>query len=474
MNEKKAMSEEIPRRLDDRARTDILLKEYGTLRSEITSRINARFAIVGFLVALAIFVIIQSNISLGWREFVATLALFVNIVAWFRLGQLITRCSARLVAIEHKINETCDEDIFVCESQVASRRLFLWFWMIFIGAVLVGAMFGAGYCVYVALSPPCREDSIDEARHPEPSPVVPASPMEKFRLAWDSEAYADWPVAELLASMSNQAYLTPVEAEASYHTLGFEKITPVVEGSMIGYVASGKDVTVIAFRGTNAREISDWIANLDCLSTDTQYGAIHKGFYNAYQSLKPQIVTLIGESKPKHLWITGHSLGGALALACAYDLIENEKVHLDGIITFGQPIVAHKQLAEHLDAVLLGRYAYFVNEADIVPRVPPNYTYCGSLVWFTGNGIKRSKPKHQVLGAIGAGNTSSKDVEEIIPLSKDEFQKLQTELRNTDTEPDRLPDGRLILKGNLPWIRDHSMELYLERIRNIIRSSKSN
>ena len=57
-------------------------------------------------------------------------------------------------------------------------------------------------------------------------------------------------------------------------------------------------------------------------------------------------------------------------------------------------MVARKQLADHLNTLLLGRYAHFVNEADIVPRVPPTFTHCGSLVWFTGGIIKRSKPKH--------------------------------------------------------------------------------
>lgn len=462
------MSEGVPRRLDDRARADILLTEYELLRRETISRRNGRLAIVGFVVALASFVGSQSNIPFAWRGVVTILAVMVSITAWFRLGRLIKRCSARVVTLEQKINAICGEELLMWESQVATRGLFRRVWMILLGAVLVGVC----YCVYIALSPPGREDTIDEAEHPERSPVAPTSPMEKFRAAWDSEACADWPVAELLALMSEQAYLSPVEAEAGYRTLGFDRVTSVVEGAMIGYVASGKDVTVIAFRGTNVSEMSDWLVNLNCISISTPHGAIHKGFYNAYQSMKPQLVTLLGDSRPKHLWITGHSLGGALALVCAYDLIENKKVNLKGIITFGQPMVARKQLAEHLDKVLLGRYAHFVNEADIVPRVPPSHTYCGSEVWFTAHGIKRSKPKRPVFGAVGARETISEDTKEIVPLSKQEFEKLQAELRRQDAEPDRLPDDRPILKGNSPWIRDHSMELYLQKIRSLIGGSK--
>ena len=64
-----------------------------------------------------------------------------------------------------------------------------------------------------------QESTIDEDDDPNPAP--PTSPMERFRLAWDSEARADWPVAEPLALMSEQAYLDPVDAEPAYRKLGF-------------------------------------------------------------------------------------------------------------------------------------------------------------------------------------------------------------------------------------------------------------
>ncbi len=328
------------------------------------------------------------------------------------------------------------------------------------------------YGLHVANSVPGREDTIDQGDSPRPLPLPPNSPLERLRLTWNSEANADWPVAETLASIADTAYQSPVDADESYRKLGFDKMMPVVENSMIGYVMSAGDVTVVAFRGTNAGEISDWLANLDSLSTNTRQGSLHRGFYYAYESLKPQIAKLLHKSKTKHLWITGHSLGGALALVCAYDLIDNEKFAIDGIITFGQPMVAHKQLADHLDTLLSGRYAHFVNEADIVPRVPPTFTHCGSLVWFTGGIIKRSKPKH-LFGATAADEASSKDNREIEPLSEQEFKGLQADLRAKNAAPDRLPDGRLLMKGNSPWIRDHSMELYLAKIRQVLGETGS-
>lgn len=335
-----------------------------------------------------------------------------------------------------------------------------------IGFMVLGLMAaGVWYVFHVANSVPGREDTIDQVDETNPSPLSPKSPLKRLRSKWNSESKADWSVAETLALIADMAYQTPVDADDSYRNLGFKKMMPVVENSMIGYVMSSGDVTVVAFRGTNAGDISDWLANLNSLSTDTPHGSLHRGFYDAYLSLKPQILKLLHKSKPNHLWITGHSLGGALALVCASDLVDNERFAIDGVITFGQPMVARKRLADHLDKLLLGRYAHFVNEADIVPRVPPSFSHCGSLVWFKGGKIKRSK---RLFGASPTNEPLPKDGNDIEPISEEEFQRLKADLRAQNATPDRAPDGRLLMKGNSPWIRDHSMELYLGKIRTIV------
>lgn len=321
------------------------------------------------------------------------------------------------------------------------------------------------YALYIARSSPGQEDTVDEGDRPGPPP--PVIGLEPLRTAWDSESYADWPVAELLALMSEESYLPPVDVEPAFRSRGFGQVMPVVDGSMIGYVASSGDVTVVVFRGTD-NDI-DWIVNLAVGSFQTPNGQVHRGFYDAYQPLKPQIVKLVRSANPKHLWITGHSLGGALAVICAYDLIENENLELDGLITFGQPMVAKPQLARHLDGVLLGRFAHYVNGEDIVARVPPNFAHFGSLVWFTSSGVKRSKPKQLAFGMSGAGEEPNMEGTEITPLSIREFERLKLTLRAENTGRRSTPDGELIYQGTSNWIQDHDIALYLERIRSVTR-----
>lgn len=345
-------------------------------------------------------------------------------------------------------------------------------WIAFgIGAVLLIAV--AIGVVTVVRGTPGQEETVDEEQPDGPNPVLPDSAIERLRLAWDSEGPATWPAAETLAVLSDVAYLPPVEAQKQFRELGFPEFMPIVAGSMIGYVISGEDVTVIVFRGTDFAEVSDWIANLGRSATETPHGAIHSGFYDAYHSMKPQIDQILAERESGHLWVTGHSLGGALALVCTYDLVENEQRDVNGIITFGQPMVARRQLASYLDTMLIGRYARFVNGEDVVARIPPSHAPCGSLVWFTEDGVQRSKRRQAVYGAPGPEDVPPPaDESEIEPLTDEEFERLQAEMRAA-REPTRLLDGTPVYQMSSPLIDDHAMSLYLENIRNLLGVSET-
>jgi len=330
------------------------------------------------------------------------------------------------------------------------------------GGLMLAVGLGAAYIAY---APPGREDTKDEDKKPRPPAPLPSTALQRLRLDWNSEFDADWPVAGTLATISDIAYLPPVDAKKSYGDMGFTEFMPIVAGSMIGYVISAEDATVIAFRGTDFDEVSDWIANLGRSATDTPHGQIHAGFYDAYQSMKPQVDSLLEARKPKFIWITGHSLGGALALVCAYDLIDGEQTEINGLITFGQPMVARKSLSEYLDGLLTGRYARFVNDADIVPRVPPSHAPCGSLVWFTASGIKRSNRK---LFGAGPNDVPARDGAEPVPLTDEQFRQLQAKLKAESAKSNRLPDGSPVFMAGPPLIDDHSMHLYVEKVRKLL------
>lgn len=347
--------------------------------------------------------------------------------------------------------------IFVRSSKASEARKWAgWSIVVFGVLFLLG-----GY--HLLVSAPGLEDTEKERDRDKPKPI--SKQLDRLRTGWDSEKAADWPVAETLASFCQIAYQPPVDAKDSFQKLGVDSVETVVDGSMVGYVIAVADVTVVAFRGTD--DNFDWFCNLNSLTTPTPQGPIHRGFQRSYLPLKPQIIKLLKRQRPKHLWLTGHSLGGALAVVCAHDLIDNEKRAVRGVMTFGQPMVAGPQLAVHLDRVLLGKFAHFVNDTDIVPRVPPFLKHCGSLVWFTHDGIRRSKPKRGVFGASDKDRPHAPQDDVLPPISEKEFEQAKAKMRE-QKGPRTLPNGRPIMEGNLPFLKDHSMDLYLEKIRKNI------
>lgn len=335
--------------------------------------------------------------------------------------------------------------------------------------LLFGGLFGIGV-FRVLTSTPGGIDVIDEDESDELfPPIVTDDDLESLEESWDSEATANWPVASLMSKLSDIAYRPPVLATDEFREMGFDNVVPVSSATMFGYVVSTPEVAVIAFRGSE-NEVGDWWTNLSRTPFPLDDGEVHEGFWFGYQSLKSQIEVALDRAGPKYVWVTGHSLGGALAVCCAYDTVLSGKP-VDGVITFGQPMVARQSLADDIDDRLLGRYARFVNRSDIVARIPPSYRAAGSLVWFTDRGVKRSKPKRMMFGAPSPGDRNLKgaavEFDEPAPLSESEYQQW---LADQSAPPvARNKDGEILLQGNSPYISNHSIDLYINEVESLVR-----
>jgi hypothetical protein len=132
---------------------------------------------------------------------------------------------------------------------------------------------------YTFMASPGHEDVVDIDKQPQPSPI-PKNRLEPLHDTWNSAEYPNWPIAELLASLCDKAYLPPVEAKASFNEIGFSNTEDFVDTSMIGYVVLSDNAAVIVFRGTDDK--ADWLVNMNAFSSATMHGDIHKGFFNAY------------------------------------------------------------------------------------------------------------------------------------------------------------------------------------------------
>jgi len=105
------------------------------------------------------------------------------------------------------------------------------------------------------------------------------------------------------------------------------------------YVMSNADNIVVVFRGSNSLE--DWFANFQAVYDPGPLNntKAHEGFQDSLFPAVIGITNLLDNvfSKNNKIWITGHSLGGALSSLYAGMLIEN-KYRVYGIYTFDRHI----------------------------------------------------------------------------------------------------------------------------------------
>jgi len=158
-----------------------------------------------------------------------------------------------------------------------------------------------------------------------------------------------------------------------------------------GFVAANDDCVVLAFRGTEPESLRDWMTDADAIPTQflTSGLHVHAGFARALEYVWKDVTEALAPHKGKPLYITGHSLGAALAtLACVRLRWEQQLVH--AVCTFGSPRVGQQDFCAAYTKIAEGSPTYrYVNDTDIVPRVPTRlegYGHVGTLFYFGPDG----------------------------------------------------------------------------------------
>lgn len=158
-----------------------------------------------------------------------------------------------------------------------------------------------------------------------------------------------------------------------------------------------KRVAILAFRGTEPAQRADlmvdaktWKTSLADQGWPASWGKAHAGFVEAYASIAPLVEEKLREldGTGVKLWVTGHSLGGALATLAFARLLRMDApaIELGGLVTFGSPRVGDAAFAATFhDAVAArGTTALRVrNGNDVVTTIPGiflEYEHVGTLV----------------------------------------------------------------------------------------------
>lgn len=138
---------------------------------------------------------------------------------------------------------------------------------------------------------------------------------------------------------------------------------------------------VLVFRGS--QQAADWSTNFKFRMKQFAFthtaqeavppqGEVHRGFHDAWQSVEHEVLVQLKRwwTPESQLWVTGHSLGGALAALAATSL-EYQGFKVSGLYTFGQPRVGDWAFTREVNSRMGDRMFRYVNNNDIVPLIPP-------------------------------------------------------------------------------------------------------
>ena len=237
-------------------------------------------------------------------------------------------------------------------------------------------------------------------------------------MAWElcEDAFGDCRNARALACAADYSYLPEAEAKQKFQSDFGMAAKLVSADNTQAYVCTNADHIVVAFRGTESptsiEGLKDWLltdaVNLlmvpgGRLGTDLAGAGVgarfHQGFVNAIGEIwEPVYQAVDGELKKsdRPLWITGHSLGGALALLAGW-LFHRKMIAVHQIYTFGGPMVGNADAVAAIDREFKGKIFRFVNSPDPVPRLP--------MMSLIANQYNHCE-KEMGVGAVAAGQDS--------------------------------------------------------------------
>ena len=241
----------------------------------------------------------------------------------------------------------------------------------------------------------------------------------------------------LFAELSKLAYSERADAGQLACQIGLPEVRYYDRDGAQAYVLGNIDDVVVVFRGTEPDEWNDVKANFDVTKAVAEtVGWVHRGFKYEVDDLWPRLEQVL-VSNCRTLWFTGHSLGGAIATICAGRCkLSAIRSNPRALFTYGAPRVGNKR---YVNYVKLEFYRW-VNNNDIVPRVPPvwlGYRHSGQELYLGAKGQIRSvtgwqRSKDLVRGLLGG-----------------------------------------LMQRRLDWISDHLLDEYIKHLGRALRESKA-
>lgn len=267
-----------------------------------------------------------------------------------------------------------------------------------------------------------------------------------------------WRSALSLCHASKLAYEESGTVTAQATAWGFEDVRPFEADDTQGFLASLGSLGVLSFRGTES--FGDWITNIQLVTTDRPYGRVHHGFFEAFEEVQGEIDAMLSDSAFTHLYITGHSLGGALATVALSEFASVDIAHLGGY-TFGQPRTGKSDFRNSFDDKHKSVFFRVFNKKDIVPRVPPGYRHVGTGKGLSADGLLES------VGMESIDADAPEFTEEEFASLREGISSLMAAIEAEEEGREAPPLADEALEGFMPGVKSHDLDLYIERLREL-------
>ena len=253
-------------------------------------------------------------------------------------------------------------------------------------------------------------------------------------------------------------------------------VTPIFDTTNECVIASDHQSVVVAFRGTE--DLADVLTDIKTFSSSRTSERQHGGFYDGVDDIYPKLVAEMNRHgvNNKQLWVTGHSLGGALAIVFAQRAASEDNIRARGIRTFGQPLVFGSEPAQTVLDKFGVDYVRFVNSWDPITRCMPNYRHAGARVHLTRNDYSYQKPEISLKSTGNGGTSGSIFIESetrLQPMTSEEFRAFEQQWNQEDPDSPQAfgsTEGEpKVGKSYIPFFRRHKMSTYIEQLERELK-----
>lgn len=215
-----------------------------------------------------------------------------------------------------------------------------------------------------------------------PLTISMAEPVD--RLSWIGRSL-------LFAELSRLAYGEPERVSNAAYEVGIDQCEFFSDSGAEIYLFGTKHDCLVVSRGTEPTKWDDISADANAWTVALEIGRVHSGFHGHVDVLWPKIELALRENQ-RPVWFAGHSLGGAMATVCAVRCrLSQIPSNPRAIFTYGSPRVGDRNYSKYLNI----RHYRWVNNNDIVPRVPPRwmgYRHMGREIYLNRRGRISSLP----------------------------------------------------------------------------------